>query len=236
MGKTAETPISSWRPDWRRAEAYEGDRTLLQWRWEFLRRRPDYESVWVRSNEAFARVLAHRPDLTDLAASGDPMRAWAAREDMARSAYGDTFRAFGLIDALNPAREYSHSDLQSFFARPEWGAPLDVAPGEVSEAYRRGVVTVLFDLRYDVDDQLASTKQMLLDERRNLGLQQIVQRIYPDRWRRYLRTIDAEDDGATLAEIGRLVLGHEDLSYNERASRAAQCRTDARDLQTKLTS
>lgn len=234
----AREPIGTnldWRPNWRDSRQYNAHRTLLQWRWEFLRRRADFATEWQKSNQSLEDVIATQSELVAVAKGDDPQRAWNARAQLARMAYGDAFRAFGLIDALNPAKDYSHSDLQSFFVAPEWGAPLDVQPGEVAEAYRRGVVVVAFDLRYDLTDQLRLTKQMLLDERRSSGVQQTAQRIHAETWRRYLRTIDAEDAGVTLAEIGAVVLEHSDLDYNERAARAAQCRTDARNLQAKLT-
>jgi hypothetical protein len=46
--KAAETQSQWGIPNWTQAENYPNKMTDLEWRWEFVRRRPDYRELWNR--------------------------------------------------------------------------------------------------------------------------------------------------------------------------------------------
>jgi len=178
------------------------------------------------------------PTQDDLKTVGKWVKAlWRADDALYRkSGNAKLFKSFGLARPLNPAKSYGISDLLSAFDRPDFGEVMELGRGDVTKQYRRGVVLIAFDLRWNLQQQLRDAKQLLSDEGRNLQLGAAVERVHPPRWTLYLRVLDSQNAGATLTQVARVLLNGGSGSVRDLLPKAHEMLAAAKALQTKLTS
>lgn len=235
-----------WLPDWTDPKGYPKQLSLLEWRWQFLRRRLDYQAAWRegerrfkkawRANPALARALTKKKPKSNVAEWAE--RQLEAAERLSELAGRDELlRPFAIRDFLNPSKDYPESELGMYFRRPDFGGVVTLDPGDISEAYKRGVVLVAFDLRWNLEQQLRDAKQLLTDERNAAGLSPTVERMHPNRWPLYLRVLDAKASRASLTAIAHgLRLAPAGDSAADLKSRVHEIHDAARRVQANLTS
>jgi hypothetical protein len=189
-------------PDWRKAEdyAYAANYDLHQWAWEFLRRNQEYR-------EAYS---AWHAGLT--AAQQDP------KDPHIWSASWFDFRPFGLMGAADP--DLSYDEARPVFAErvgvqvlDKWDPwmPEDGSahpwPGHPS------FVALRVDLHYSIKEQLEIAGDLLhrfqLHSKETVDsfavLEPAPRTFQMRQFVLYLRILDAELDGATIGNMGRVL-------------------------------
>lgn len=215
-------------PDWRDNAAYPLDRLVTEWRWEFLRRRPDYRNEWIKRS-----VLGVHPSLDPLKSFEDgngevvdpdgPAYCYAEDVDIARL-------QFGVSVIYDPA--WRGPPYIGFFTDTTAGittgriASSAVMGGAFLERMQRernthglveaeqvrlervekyekdfGIVKYVFDLKRPLLPQIkvAQTK-LLKKQKRELGTKN-TDRPRTENWSLFLRVLDAIDCGASYSEI-----------------------------------
>lgn len=175
--------------------------TDLQWRWEFLRRRPDYREVWISNYDQcqakYDRMVEEQPHLD---------------RELYR-AVGPTYRSvcepFGVNRIMAPWCEYSR--LGTGFWKPSFGWSLGTISGNVpleglveqsEEWHDRGVTLFAFDLNRPFDEQLPHVRSHFeAIQKERLSDTPKTGRRHLEKWPKYLRAIDARDQEATYADL-----------------------------------
>jgi hypothetical protein len=180
--------VSEWNvPDWRDPAQYPHPRdcSLRHWAWEFLRRNPEYRSLWREHIEPFYDPAFRYHD-QDVGLVGPA-------HGVPHSAQAELVHRFGL-DSFPPSPN-DH--------RP----PLFIRSGlrytgerEARLLLYEGQIAVIFDLTRPIGRQMATARRLFVKEQRQAGHRKHRNRIghFPP----YLRTLDAVDAGATHTEIG----------------------------------
>ena len=190
--KATKAPHNEWNvPDWRDEKQYpiplpEDDTSdLNQWRWEFLRRDREYRADWLR-------IRARDPE-GRLALFDDPQCYDYSLEFplLVNEQFKDRLyfqKKYKLKKLLNPAhRKPRHLTFSPFPSNS---------------------VTMKFDLGQALGHQLLRAK-MVLEKAQKDSTGVILRTTIPEKlkWPRFLRAIDAEDDGLSLSEIGYQICG-----------------------------
>jgi hypothetical protein len=189
-------------PDWRDPAAYDIPRSLRQWRWEFLRRRPDYREDWLRYYEPGRReALANFED--------EPLPEGVSSWEHHYSGfaiYPDSAWKYGIAPLIDPSRACSEVELWQCF-QYEHPYFLHFASRErfrEMEDTRRTVV--VFDLNKPLGEQLRKAELKLKRLQANKLGSVSDRRRHEQKWPVYLRVIDARDAGERLETIGLRVL------------------------------
>lgn len=230
-------------PLWKNSGKYSDSesRTDSQWRWEFLRRRPDYREAWVNN---FEKEQAYFDEL-------DAQGLLDNRERY--RSIGSSFTVIcepfhvSRIDA--PWLEKP----QNNFWNPTYGwslgtlsenVPIDslVATSKLRE--ERGQVLFAFDINRPFEEQIQKVRAHFESHQRELHGQPLTKsRHHKRRWATYLQTIDARDQGATFEDL-YIEIELSNLSTNEYdaaleknlAASGLQLWRQAQDLMFKVTS
>ncbi len=183
------TPV--WLPDWRDARAYpDVDAPLKEWRWQFLRRRADYQAEFCALSLDGAHKIA---DIPHRAAPGDlsegPFRAW-----LQKKAPPGLVAKYGAQYLLDPACPRP-------LGQREEGAQCDVIADldRQRKAMDEDHYAVTFDLRGSIKEQIAAARAVLSAEakRRGFGTGRNIRA----HWPRHLSVLDAVAAGASDADI-----------------------------------
>jgi hypothetical protein len=182
-------------PDCRNPKAYPADLRPHEWRWQFLRRRPDYRADWLlalQREKARVRFISGRR-LRPIDWENN-LYFWAELPG-ARARYG----VYGL---QNPAISRPGPGL---FVQT-YGALVDYASREeFKRMERQRQVLIRFDLNKPLRGQLEAAERML---RMELDDQpETKERLHTAKWPVYLRVIDARDCGETFRTIGEMIQG-----------------------------
>lgn len=235
--------------EWKGQGFFPNEQTLLSmWRWEFLRRRPDYQAAYAEQEE---RSQAYWDAL--FAAEG------AIGPDQKRSDFSDSgarhlsrmAEDFGLELVRSPAWEFRITTPPLFAKsygfgysaalvqdRDDWGRHI------VDARIQQEQMLIAFDLSLPLGEQLKRAQSHLeaVQSERN-GAPIKPPRHHRRLWRKYLRVLDAREAGETFESIWEN-LELEGLSVEEFDARAdrqnwaasgRQLWEQARDLMFKLT-
>ncbi|MBE9549791.1 MAG: hypothetical protein IMF09_10330 [Proteobacteria bacterium] len=199
-------------PNWKDRESYPhngDDLSDALWRWEFIRRDPDYRQAWARGTEA-ETPLFRIPALEDqqhiqryycLYQLYDPSKKGGFHETLFIQKGGYTTRHASSKDTLDridmfnkkftdPAIQDAHlrSTIESLCALSDlsWD-------GKVSLA--------VFDLSKPLTEQFDQIKVLLKEQQKYYKQREIGFKKQKGKWPRYLRVIDAKDQGASYTEI-----------------------------------
>jgi hypothetical protein len=179
-------PPPAWLPDWKKRDAYpkESARTA-EWRWQFLRRRDDFQV-------AFASLPSD-----GALYSNSPHGRW-----LKKRATPEVAAQFGLDYILDPA--CPGCPLGYFPDAPTFNV-LAIVDDQVAWD-RMGLILCRVDLAAPLDAQMRALQISLRAEADRRGLRATGRREHK-MWRTYLRVLDAYAVGADLATIGRTLDG-----------------------------
>lgn len=226
-------------PDWKNAAAYPkpDDLDLTYWRWEFLRRRPDYREDFdahapLTYEYEIAQAKATSPKTKRLSVVSPDHPAFRARLDylayhkdnQADPAFHQALQRFLRYDLAysglpNPR---CMRPLRLHFERP-FGGFLE---GPLNEKTRLSLREDQVMFIYCLSRPLTSQEKLIGDLLRKMQAhrygRKVDRRVRKKDWPRYLRVLDAKNAGLTYHEIGRelgLVKNLADLEDEAIASR-----------------
>ena len=221
-------------PDWTRAENYPEKMTDLEWRWEFLRRHPDYRNAWLewrgkRRNKWPLPVMGEGADIT-----------YVLTDNM------DEIRTrFGVSVLYDPRVSMSEDVISRagiFYTRPvsvdheslvRLGAALAARHDSVEEAIRRvhqdsdGFVDYRFNITEPLEPQLKKARAYLSLEQSERHGKKNAYRPSRELWPLYLRVLDARECGASWTTIGKGLWGSD--TTRDKARRTYECAVGVRD-------
>ncbi len=220
-------------PDWRDSSAYPNaeDLSIDEWRWEFLHRRDDYRKDYIRPESDFvdesrARYFEQKYSLVNVA---NPSRSVC---DMKSPSQDDDEIFLPMFDVQFWD---TRKGIRYSFPWPEEKLPgKDPQPQDMD--FRIDLLQPLSP-QFDRAKKIAvycQQKQRGLsrDQIKKRPKDQIIKRPNINNWPRYLRALDAREQGATYREIGELLLGHKD--YDVAAKRAKEIHKAAKALQKQF--
>ncbi|CAN5158761.1 hypothetical protein BH24PSE2_BH24PSE2_17500 [soil metagenome] len=168
-----------WLPDWRDETAYPSSLLRSEWRWQFLRRRDDYQSdyaEWRGSHpEEWAGEFA--------AMVGNPE---------SREKYGTHY----LLDPATPAAPVGFFQPAAPYFIPRPPSPDVRLPDDP------GLYAVVFNVNEPLTSQFERTQKILTEWQRAYGKKIRPKPEHRQAWAIYLRILDARAGGAILEEIG----------------------------------
>lgn len=172
--------------DWRKDADYPTQLPAAQWRWQFLRRHAGYRDLWTRvPKRSGKRVLV-------CCGPGAPVMVTAFPA-------GARGRKFGLAWVVNPSTEWAP---ELVTGRPAAMSREPLRVEELSAAEHDGYAVLLVDLSAPASEVLESVRQLLPVLTKARGQRGSEHRRRRDKWRMYLRVLDAVGAGATPADIG----------------------------------
>lgn len=210
--------MSKWNtPDWRNERAYPVHRNHVEWRWEFLRRMPEYRKDWEdRDNSAqleqgrcadaeFLRRKGHPPPPDGFTSWRDAMALQGfSRDGRHRERWGVTCLYPPSATCAPPGlfvRTESIAFLQPHHAMNSgWGM------GKHDWAqYAPNDVLVRFDLSRGIADQVRDAKNLLIALQQEFSRAPGNRRLTASDLVRLLRALDAKDSGARNRAIGEVL-------------------------------
>jgi len=227
-------------PDWTKPEDYPAKATDPLWRWEFLRRRPDYREAWDQWEAFFQRddggvvyAITDEPVRMELkfgvSVIYDPRQQldeWTAWQ-LFRDAHG----------CLKPVRS-SAQDLRR-------GA--DIARREAEEGYNlldieiawqqdmeeackeAGLMDYSFNIRKPLKPQIEKAFEHLLVLQEELHRKENTPKPSRELWPTYLRILDAHDCGVGWGTIGKTLWPTNEGSTKDKARRTHSLAEGVRD-------
>lgn len=177
---------NGWRPDWRQAQPYIG---LRDWRWEFLRRNPQYLADWEKQIAPFYDIADH--SLGD----GDD---------------ADFRRTYDLLFPAHPSLEGPMTWGKDVLAGWPFWTECGERKHKATFELEHFTLALLFDLTRDIDHQVdriaPALKRMQSDLVRSGKISKPRasknhRSLYPI----YLRALDAESAGASLADMAAVL-------------------------------
>jgi hypothetical protein len=177
------TTPPAWLPDWRNAKLYPVKRSLADWRWQFLRRRLDYQQDFVAIETTEQMAFLIRSTKQIIKAVAKPAPAALARR-------------YGAPVLLDPAS--AHAPEGYFPASPAFNVNADHA--QIDSWHGMGFSVCRIDLAAPLDQQLRVLKALLKQEAKRRGIAPAGRREYA-KWNLYLRVLDAYAAGAEPAAI-----------------------------------
>ncbi len=192
------TPAPDWLPDWKGTKGYPMiNAPIMVWRWQFLRRRADYQ-------RDFARLPDSCETVTFLNGRG-------TLEAVLKPAAKAMMRKYGVAQLLDPATPACYPE---FFPRaPAWN--VHSSPGRQFADDLMGFIRCRIDLAEPISDQLRFLKPHLEAEQKKRGFDPTKRE--RSKWLLYLRVLDAYASGASPHSIGSYL--HEELPAKSTVSR-----------------
>lgn len=175
-------------PNWRDRKAYPKrfeDIYERNWRWEFLRRCPEYKQAWSRGV----------PD-DDLSHNAPPeVYRKPAPEDSELCR-----KVFRIRHLVNPRGEQKIPNAPGTMFNALTGA-ITINPPNPDITRGPDFVMVGFDLNLPLKPQIDEVHQQLKFQQKTLKEKLVTFKKHRDKWPKYIRVIDAIDQGATPTEI-----------------------------------
>lgn len=216
--KSGDTPVNWGVPDWRDAGAYPDpdDLELNEWRWEFLRRRDDYRSDYLKSEDSFFELSKCRY-FEKSYFIGNPTNPSISVHDM--------LHPISTKKQLFPPQfdvRFIDTEPKAMY-RPPWPEP--------GEEFRGYAQPYHLDLRVDLKQPLSAQFKLLrkLANDAQRSWKSRLRRPHRRKWPTYLRVLDGRATDATFRDIGTIVLRLDD--YDEAAKRAEEASKAATVLQ-----
>ena len=220
-GKGSETASL---PNWMDEKTYptpEGINDTF-WRWEFLRRRPDYREDWDRY---YPQTYTY-----DVACANDPNYPTRFRKKVFppehpgfKARMPNSLEKYHLSGLPNPAiaKPWVLS-FDSNYGRIYFGQGPDWLAGgeEVSLCLSEWQVAAVFDLKKPLPAQIDKVKSDLMEWQTHQFGRNLERRKCRDEWPQYLRVLDAVDQGIPFREIGKILMHIQDEQAAE--ARVAQ--------------
>lgn len=214
----------AWLPDWQDSDAYPApdDLTVNQWRWEFTRRRQDYQDDW----EVYAPP-SHRQAAEIHSQAGLPVpegySTWF-EVPFESAEMPESEEKYGMCQLHDPAKPEIHAGYFSTSRTPS----LVTQTEHLSQAqlHEEHLAHYSFDLRKPIKPQIENARKHLEETQIDLVGKPDSRRLHKAKLPLYLRVLDARRSGATFEEIGTVVLedqpGSWDWGPSEFAARAKQ--------------
>lgn len=210
-------------PDWRNPEAY-GDVTtwdVLQWRWEFKRRTQGIRFIF--------QDLSHKDWRKWNPSIQIPLKLMWSEEYREKIFYLTPKDAayFGFSAIPNPLytgsfqklRQNNPRAIDSLRARTltEWHlANADVEMFGKSALLGSGQIAIVFDPNQAIEPQLEGLREYLLE--RTYHRIKPLQRSHPKKWLRYIRILDAREQGASWSQCAEVLLSKNTAATPQTAS------------------
>lgn len=190
-------PAPPWLPDWKREQSYPRTLSLDEWRWQFLRRRREYQDAYEAApDEGWESAF--------LAAG----KTWTAE---IRSATPQQKRKYGVPHLLDPATP----KVPLGYFRQAPAIIQGASHGMIHQWNETGFTLALVDLTAPLDPQLSKLARMLTAKAKERGFRP--KRADQPLWRRHLRVLDAYAVGASPDAIGANL--HDDMPPKSTVSR-----------------
>lgn len=182
-------------PDWTDPSAYgdTGQWSLVQWRWEFTRRREDYRADFDGAVERTLQMLAARTPSTRFLSPDEP--GFVAKP----VDWEGCFERYGLGSLPNPRIANQPPHVLIFRSRRD--VCLHLPDQDHAIRLQQGTVTVSFDLSKPIDRQWQRIRETVIwHQEREAGIPAArrVRRVGRDL---FLRALDGRQTGATFARI-----------------------------------
>jgi hypothetical protein len=180
--------VPKWLPDWRVPSAYPSSLPDSQWRWQFLRRREDYQRDWeTRRGKKF------KPCIVSL--GGRPIDV--ASQVTQLKQYRGLKAKYGITWAADPGLDWV-PDLVT--GRPSVVISLPILERKLRDLHRDGYVVLALDLNLADKDLIWGVRKILNTERDLRGIHP-GKRQRRDKWCLYLRVLDARARKIAYAKI-----------------------------------
>lgn len=176
-------------PDWRDKDAYPKcfeDIYERDWRWQFLRRYPEYQQAWNRGIPD--EGITYHAEIAEIDRKPAPEDSEQCRT------------VFRLKHLVNPWGEQRIPNATGSMWDSHTGA-MTINPPDPNVTRGRDFVMVGFDLNTTLKPQIDNVYKKLKHQQKVLKEEVLVFKKQKDKWPRYLRVIDAIDQGATPTEI-----------------------------------
>lgn len=221
-------PHTDWGlPDWSAPESYAQCKNWddSQWRWEFLRRRPDYRSDFEAALAAQTNPLELPPDLTNDDANWqlrDGLRAWPFFHKGAQRYALMKFFDPVISEWVYGGPEWNSGLILGGFDGQEWTVTND---GWFAAVEAEHMMALTFDLRRPLKEQITEANATLeqaqfeflaygsgapegvsIQDAEYLALRLVpAPKLHREKWSLYLRVLDAREAGASLNEIAEIL-------------------------------
>lgn len=235
-------------PDWSDESQYPNSHTDTIWRWEFLRRRKDYRTDYQVINKILDKLDICSDGSKELDLLFDRLTVESEKLCL-------KYEIDSILGAPDP--RYPLQWVYGFRKMPDYDKPYHLLPpgfhagdserrikhielGKDSFYLRPTIVphpcaAYVFDLSKPIENQISKAGVRLRKEQNDLvtkGLKVIKKRKRNDRWRDYLRILDARAESVTYRKIGEVL--RPELFYNESAARIKEQHRAALNLQNNL--
>ena len=233
--------------EWKGQGFFPNEQTLLSmWRWEFLRRRPDYQSAYAEQEE---RSQAYWDALFAAEGAVGPDQQRSDFEGMGARHLSNMAEAFGLELILAPSWEFRITTPPLFAKSYGFGYSAEMSRDKdrwgrhvVDARIQQDQILIGFDLALPLGEQLKRAQSHLeaIQAERNGAPPRHHRRL----WAKYLRVLDARGAGETFesiwenVELAGLSVEEFDARAEEQnwAASGRQLWQQAHDLMFRLTS
>ena len=198
-------------PDWRDADAYPkpNELKLDEWRWEFLRRRSDFRTAYMRSEEEFIGESKgrHFERVYKIANLKDPRLSVLDLKTRHLPPDNPFPPYFDIV--------FLDTSLWTHYADPWDPWNRERRPRVEPQPYH---MDFRVDLRRSLGSQFEEFAKLAADEQKILNKgKKIHRRAHKDKWPLYLQVLDARDSGASYSQIAHTILQHQ--QQTEQAAR-----------------
>jgi hypothetical protein len=187
----------------------------VQWAWEFLRRNREYQQVWFE-------VVGAEIGLSESDPVSAPRQEPTSPGRRARVRLGhDPFREKFHVATPPPPPWEPVVKLHFTSEFIPYDANNSEPVREVSGDLKRGQIVVWLDLGWPINRQLENAKKVFKMESTRQGIASEPRRKRLDKYRDYLRVLDASEAGVPPDEIAAAIFGHIKNEYPEYTGRHA---------------
>ena len=187
-------------PNWQRVDLYHDAEATTdnQWRWEFLRRRPDYREAWVSNFDACQN---HYDEITAILDDRERYRPVGASDRASCETFG-----VNLIMAPWIANDPGVGFWRHSFGWAMGSPSLNMDVKDLVEQHKKlegnGIMLIAFNLNEPFESQIERVKRHFqFVQAEKTGSKKKPPRNHKRKWIDYLRAIDARDQGATYADL-----------------------------------
>jgi hypothetical protein len=188
----------NWLPNWLDESQYPDpvNATPVQWAWEFLRRNRKYQRVWHELVE---------PNYNPTIAGGQ--RRHPGRRTRLRVEPDDLrpfLREFYIVSRPPPSPAESNA-MPEFEIERIGYVESSKRRGRVQGYLEPGQMVVWLDLRWPIQPQLRNAKAAFEEVQKQQGISNRGSRARANKYKTYLRILDAVEHGAPLKQIGAII-------------------------------